>query len=135
MDASQCTHIAVLTFNLARSPPQLMLKTRHITIALMIMLAVSISAFMAITLGYQQFPIGLRNLFELQTYLPAVEQLQTWFCAAILAFIALLPDIFVKVQCGEKGLGTGNGIIPYAVRGMSYWQLRPTKESCHAFNS
>ena len=26
-----------------------------------------------------------------------MEQLQTWFCAAVLAFIALLPDIFVKV--------------------------------------
>ena len=41
-----------------------MLKTRYITIALMIMLALSISAFMAITLAYQQFPIGLRNSVE-----------------------------------------------------------------------
>ena len=88
-----------------------MLKTRYITIALMIMLALSISAFMAITLAYQQFPIGLRNLYELGTYLPAVEQLQTWFCATVLAFMALLPDMFVKVQCDWSEFATGNALI------------------------
>ena len=88
-----------------------MLKTRYITIALMIMLALSISAFMAITLAYQQFPIGLRNLYELGTYLPAVEQLQTWFCATVLAFIAILPDMFVKVQCDWSEFATGNAVI------------------------
>ena len=88
-----------------------MLKTRYITIALMIMLALSISAFMAITLAYQQFPIGLRNLYELGTYLPAVEQLQTWFCATVLAFMALLPDMFVKVQCDWSEFATENAVI------------------------
>ena len=42
-------------------PLQLLVKTRYVTIALMLMFALSISAFMAITLAYQQFPIGLRN--------------------------------------------------------------------------
>ena len=45
-----------------------------------------------------------RNLYELGTYLPAVEQLQTWFCAPILVFIALLPDILVKVITGLRNI-------------------------------
>jgi hypothetical protein len=64
---------------------------------LLIIVALSVSLYPAVTLAYQQFLIVGTNEYELGTYLVAAEHLATWFCAAIVAVIALMPDFLFKV--------------------------------------